>query len=52
MTLKKVFDVLLLKMGNEGSERKDFFTTRKELTKQENKLTLQRKNAEILNLGI
>lgn len=44
--LKKVFDMLDLSLEKAIELRKDFFTTRKELTKEENKLTLQRKNTE------
>lgn len=49
--LKKVFTMLDLTLEKALDLRKNFFTTRKELTKQENKLTLQRKNTEIENLG-
>lgn len=44
--LNKVFDMLNLDLAKAIELRKKFFTTRKELTKQENKLTLQRKNTE------
>lgn len=49
--LKKVFDMMSfgLKLAVESVE--NFFTARKELTKQENKFTFQRKNTEIENLG-
>lgn len=44
--LNKVFAMLDLNLEKALELRKNFFTTRKELTKQENKLTLQRKNTE------
>jgi hypothetical protein len=43
---KKVFDLLGWNMAKTVQKRKEFLTTRKQLTKQENKLTLQRKNTE------
>jgi hypothetical protein len=46
LILKKVFDMLDLNVEKAVQLRKDFFTTRKELTKQENNSTLQRKNTE------
>lgn len=49
--LNKVFAMLDLNLEKAIELRKNFFTTRKELTKQENKFTLQRKNTEIENLG-
>lgn len=45
--LNKVLDILDLDIEKAKKLKKDFFTERKELTKQENKFTLQRKNAEV-----
>ena len=50
--LNKVFAMLDLNLEKALELRKNFFTTRKELTKQENKFTLQRKNTEIDNRGV
>lgn len=41
--LNKVFAMIDLNLEKAIELRKNFFTTRKQLTKQENKLTLQRK---------
>ena len=46
LILKKVFDILGLDLQKGLQLKRDFLTTRKELTKQENKLTLQSKNTE------
>ncbi len=47
LILKKVFDMLALDWKKAVDRERNFFMTRKELTKQENKFTLQRKKAEI-----
>jgi hypothetical protein len=52
MILKKVFDVIDLDLMQMCCYVKNFFITRKQLTKQKNKFTLQRKNTEIDNLGV
>lgn len=44
--LKKVFDMLEWDLDTAVKIKRDFFNQRKELTKQENKLTLNQKSSE------